>query len=373
MIAGYTSVPKVGWGVMVPQPMVELTDRARDVQWIAAWHSVLGVFIAVIISWWLSKYSSRPIEKVQIAAGQIAGGNMSARVEDPPRISPIELHDLSDSFNRTAERVSKANGELWDAVEEAERANRAKSELLSNMSHELRTPLQSILSFVQFGAEEANSAPRERLLHYFNRARQSGETLLKLLNALLDLSKLESGNGDLDLQSTDLGELIASVSEEFAMLAGPQNITTEIHQSGTPTEVIVDRDKIEQTLRNLLGNALSVAPDGSAIDVEVQPKSRVAAVAVRDRGPGIPEAEIEAIFEKFTQSSQTKTGAGGTGLGLAICREIITSHRGRIWAENSPNEGAVLTFELPFLAASGDPGSGSHYIADSNSIESAKS
>ena len=371
MIAGHTSVSKVGWGVMVPQPVAELEERARDVQSVAAGLTILGVLIAVIISWWLSKFLSRPIERVQVAAGQIAAGNLTARVENLPRFSPIELHNLSGSFNRMADRVSEANAELTKAVEVAEGANLAKSEFLANMSHELRTPLQGILSFVQFGAEESSFAPRERLLHYFDRCRQSGQTLLKLLNTLLDLSKLESGKEDLDLQPANLGRLVSSVSEEFSILAAQRNITIKIHPSETPIEVLADHGKIKQTFRNLLGNAMTVAPEGSAIDVEVRSKSRVASVAVRDRGPGIPEAEIELIFDKFTQSSQTKTGAGGTGLGLAICREIVTAHQGRIWAENILNDGAVFTFELPLIQAEpGGPGPESQYAGNTNRIES---
>jgi signal transduction histidine kinase len=105
-----------------------------------------------------------------------------------------------------------------------------------------------------------------------------------------------------------------------------------------------------QVLRNLLSNAVKFSPDGGRIELSLQSDAQSVVVGVRDHGVGIPEAELETIFDQFVQSSRTKTGAGGTGLGLAICREIVTAHRGHIWAENRPEGGAALFFTLPLQA-----------------------
>jgi signal transduction histidine kinase len=112
-------------------------------------------------------------------------------------------------------------------------------------------------------------------------------------------------------------------------------------------EVTLDIDKIKRVLRNLLNNAIKFSPEGGTIDVAVCRVASSVRVSVRDQGPGIPQDELEAVFDKFIQSSKTKTGAGGTGLGLAICQEIVAAHKGRIWAENRPEGGAVFLFEIP--------------------------
>ncbi len=112
-------------------------------------------------------------------------------------------------------------------------------------------------------------------------------------------------------------------------------------------EVALDVEKIKQVLRNLLDNAIKFSPEGGTIDVAVCRVASSVRVSVCDQGPGIPQDELEAVFDKFVQSSKTKTGAGGTGLGLAICHEIIAAHKGRIWAESRPEGGAVFSFEIP--------------------------
>jgi signal transduction histidine kinase len=112
-------------------------------------------------------------------------------------------------------------------------------------------------------------------------------------------------------------------------------------------EVILDADKIKQVLRNLLDNAIKFSPERGIIDVTTCRTEGLVKVSVSDQGPGIPQDELEAVFDKFIQSSKTDTGAGGTGLGLAICHEIITAHKGRIWAENQPEGGVTLSFEIP--------------------------
>jgi signal transduction histidine kinase len=111
--------------------------------------------------------------------------------------------------------------------------------------------------------------------------------------------------------------------------------------------VAVDRDKLKQVLRNLLNNAIKFSPDGGTIDIAVCRADDAVRVSVSDRGPGIPEGELEAVFDKFVQSTKTKTGAGGTGLGLAISQEIVAAHGGRIWAQNRPEGGAIFSFEIP--------------------------
>jgi signal transduction histidine kinase len=112
-------------------------------------------------------------------------------------------------------------------------------------------------------------------------------------------------------------------------------------------KICLDPTRIMQVVRNLLGNALKFSPQGASVEINARRQGGSLIVSVSDEGPGIPENEVESIFDKFIQSSKTSTGAGGTGLGLAICREIVAGHGGRIWAENKAGIGAVFFFTIP--------------------------
>jgi signal transduction histidine kinase len=250
-------------------------------------------------------------------------------------------------YSLERKRVRQRLTETLIAKAEAETANQAKSEFLANMSHELRTPLHGILSFASFGIKKYASARPEKLLDYFIRIKQSGNVLLKLLNNLLDLAKLESNRATFAFEPTDLGKLVKSVTNEFDTLLSERNLNIRREESGLNERVPLDADKIKQVLRNVLDNAIKFSPQGGTIDVGAERIGGSIRVSVRDQGPGIPHDELEAVFDKFVQSSKTKTGAGGTGLGLAICQEIITAHRGRIWAENRPEGGTTFSFEIP--------------------------
>jgi signal transduction histidine kinase len=170
---------------------------------------------------------------------------------------------------------------------------------------------------------------------------------LELLNDLLDLAKLESRSATLTFEPTDLGMLVKSVTSELDILLSERNLKIRQETSEFDEQVTLDADKIKQVLRNLFDNAIKFSPDGGIIDVGIDRVQDSVRVSVRDQGPGIPPDELEAVFDKFVQSSKTKTGAGGTGLGLAICHEIVAAHGGRIWAENRPEGGATFSLEIP--------------------------
>lgn len=244
-------------------------------------------------------------------------------------------------------RLKERTIEMQEAKKIAEAANNAKSTFLSNVSHELRTPMHGILSFASFGIKKHATASPDKILDYFQKIRQSGDTLLSLLNDLLDLAKLESGKITFKFRPANLNSLIDISKEECDSLALEHNLTIRCEHLEVNEKITLDADKIRQVLRNLLSNAIKFSPEGGTIDVISSKKADSIIVSVRDQGAGIPENELEHIFDKFVQSSKNKAGAGGTGLGLPICREIITAHKGRIWAENNPDIGANMSFEIP--------------------------
>jgi len=256
--------------------------------------------------------------------------------------------------------LERNNENLQKAKIEAERANRAKSQFLSNMTHELRTPMHHILSFAHIGIKHFKTA-RDRTLECFQQVISSSNSMMEMVDDLLDLSELDAGRTKYTFAKYDFSIIIREMLTGFSQQLENKDISVEIDQSDMSTNIICDTNRISQVVRNILQNSIQFAPKGSVISIFLETGHLPAdienssdspdlslSVSFKDEGPGIPENELDYIFDKFAQSSTTKTGAGGTGLGLAICEEIVRAHKGKIWAENNPGCGSTFSFMLPY-------------------------
>ena len=243
--------------------------------------------------------------------------------------------------------VRERTSELQAEKDRAEMANRAKSEFLANIAHELRTPLNCILGFSTLGLERLESEQFSRLGRYFTQIQQNGQTLLTLLNDLLDLAKLEAGKMSFNMKPWDVYTLTVMLIDEFEALLSEHNLTLQYAPPPEPVVAMLDSQRFMQVLRNLLSNAVKFSPPGSTITITLAQDQNHLIITVQDGGPGIPEDELELIFNQFTQSQTTQSVVGGTGLGLTICKAIVNAHGGQIRAENGPSSGAIFTCEFP--------------------------
>jgi two-component system, LuxR family, sensor kinase FixL len=216
--------------------------------------------------------------------------------------------------------------------------------------------MHQILSFSQFGISKINHVKLDKLLYYFSKIDNTGKRLMDLLDNLLDLSKFEAGKMECVFRRINLKHIIDNFIKELEPALNEKEIIVEIVDVTTPSEIVGDESKICQVIRNLLSNAIKFTPISKKVTISIeqsefhQNDKSIPALLINvvDQGIGIPNDELDNIFDKFIQSSRTKTGAGGTGLGLAICKEIIDIHNGKIWAENNPDGGATFSFMLPY-------------------------
>jgi signal transduction histidine kinase/ActR/RegA family two-component response regulator len=242
-----------------------------------------------------------------------------------------------------------ALAEVVEARDRAQSANLAKSQFLANMSHEIRTPLNGVLGMAQVMEQSGLGEPHREHLKII---RNSGETLLAILNDVLDLSKIEAGRFELDDHVFDLGDIVTTACRPFSLLARQKDVTfTKIIADDAQGAWRGDSVRLRQVLSNLASNAVKFTHEGD-IRLTITADGDGLSFSISDTGIGIAPENIPGLFEKFVQAdSSTTRRFGGTGLGLAISRELVERMGGTLRMDSVPGQGSTFTFHLPFPRA----------------------
>lgn len=314
--------------IIVARPATGLGEIVGDLGPRLLFSGLIGVAAALALGFILSRSVAAPLRNIARAARSVARGNYRQRV---PATGPREVRDLAANFNRMTEEVQRSQQTLRD--------------FLANISHELKTPLTSIRGFSEAMLDGTiDDAPGiERSARIIS---DESNRVLRLVQELLDLSRIESGQVSMQQEDLNLHELFEHVSEVFALRSEENGVRLEMALNGS-AHIRGDFDRLEQVLNNLLDNAFRHTPSGGTVRVasrDLQPG--ILQVTVADTGSGIPAQDVPHLFERFYRANGARSQKG-YGLGLAISREIVRAHGGEIWATSEAERGTTFVFTLP--------------------------
>jgi CheY-like chemotaxis protein/CHASE3 domain sensor protein len=267
--------------------------------------------------------------------------------------SNSQLEEQSQQLEAQRDDLARAQQALEQRASELERASQYKTEFLANMSHELRTPLNSTLILAKLLADNAQGNLTSDQVRYAQTIGGAGNDLLALINDILDLSKIEAGKVEVKAETLELANLLDSMAKIFEPMARHKGLAFRVElDPGAPRELVTDRQRLGQVLKNLLSNALKFTSRGEVVlGVRAAQDGRID-FAVRDTGIGLPEHQQDIIFEAFRQADgSTHRRFGGTGLGLSISRDLARMLGGDISVTSRPNEGSLFTLSLPVVYA----------------------
>ncbi|ABO34606.1 integral membrane sensor signal transduction histidine kinase [Methanococcus maripaludis C5] len=311
---------------------------------------LIGLFIALLVSYLINRGIIKPLEQLKQGAERLSNGRYDQKVIVD---SDDEFGELAKAFNKMAtqinisdEKLKKHAEELKASYNELKELDNLKSELIAIVSHELRTPLTSIKGYVELVLDGTMGAINDSQRKCLQVADDNIVRLRRLIESMLDLSKIERGELEMYREKVNICEIVGDVIQYLKPLATEKNI--KLNKNVEKITLEADKDRITQVLTNLIENAIKFSPANESILVNGTLEDEGLHLKVTDHGAGIPKKDMEKVFDRFYQvDSSTKRKKGGSGLGLAVCKSIVEAHGGSIWVESELGKGSTFHIILP--------------------------
>ncbi len=322
---------------------------------------LIGGIGAVVAFYWITQsVILRPIRQLRAIANNVTEGNLDIRsaikTGDEYEKLANAFNDMLDGLQGTQEKLRQANKQLDAKIAELSernielfKANKVKGEFLANISHEFRTPLNAILGFAQVLREKPHLLKKEKAQRYAENIITSGNSLLNMINDLLDLAKTQAGKMELHIEKTTVQQLCKALVSSFSLLTKKKKIKVKLTVDSDIPILSTDAGKVQQILYNFLSNAVKFTPQRGRIEIQAKMvDEKMVRIAVSDTGCGIAESDKKKIFEKFRQADGSITREStGTGLGLTISTELAAMLAGSIGMESELDKGSTFWLDIP--------------------------
>jgi signal transduction histidine kinase/ActR/RegA family two-component response regulator len=349
MVAGFSVVPGVGWGVMVPQPQSEIYQRAESISRAALTIAIMGMFVASFLSWWISGILSRPLQLLADASQAVTRGDLSTKVDLSSRLRPVEILKLETSFNQMMDELGRKNTVLVNLAHEAVISSNHKSSFISSLNHELRTPMNAVLGFAQMLEINEQEPLTEKQKSAVEHILRNGNHLLELIDQMLELNKIEAGTLPLNMEDIPARDVF---DESIYLIRARANneevrVIDETVDQDTPL-LWTDSTRLIQVLLNLMTNAIKYNRKGGTVTLSCREvPEHMLRISVADDGLGIPEALQGHLFEPFERLGHELGQIDGSGIGLSITRQIVEMLKGDVGFESIEDEGSTFWVDIP--------------------------
>ncbi len=323
--------------IRVSMHLEDVNQVIRDIRWKIVLVGVSVLFLVLIVSSFVSRQISTPIEKVATQLESIRLGNLDQRIEVK---SNDEMRNVARAINELLDKVK-------EDIIQLKKLERVRTEFLGNVSHELRTPIFSLQGFLETLLEGAIDDPRVNRV-FIGKALSQSRRLNALLGDLIEISRIESGDMKMSFRYFPIAPFLQQIIAEMQAQTEQKRIRLMLESADQELEAFGDKERLKQVMVNLIDNAIKYnIPDG-AIDISfAKTDSNRVRISVKDTGIGIPENDLPRIFERFYRVDRERSrDAGGTGLGLAIVKHIVEAHGGSVAVSSVPGEGSSFGFDL---------------------------
>jgi signal transduction histidine kinase len=357
VFSSYALIPGLDWAVFVELPVREAYAPLYASLLRTSGLLLVGLGMALFAGFFVVRRVVRPLQTLRRGVERVGKGDLDFRVDlntgDEIEILAEEFNKMSlalrNAYTGLERKVAERTAELTVANQRLAELDKMKSDFVSNVSHELRTPLTAIKGSTDNMIDGLTGHLNEKQVRYLTRIKSNTDRLARLINELLDLSRIEAGRIDLRPTFLSLVPLTKEAAESLRPMATEKLVSLEVASADTGVTAWADRDKVTQVLMNIIGNAIKFTPPHGRVIVAVERNGGGwVQISVTDTGPGIPAEEANKIFAKFyqvTQGGNQKTK--GTGLGLAISKALVEMHGGRLWVKSEVGRGSIFSFTLP--------------------------